>query len=421
MWSDKNWQDDLAWYDAVKQGDSYVISQNLSKHRYNTGKYYFDTYVKDNAGNMQCISSETATYSAGKSDIAISEVTANEKYNVSVSDVSVPGGIKNIKVAAWSDANGQDDVVWYTASKSGSTYTATIDLLKHLGFGKYYIDVYAENSVGTMIYINGTTHTFSFNENISITGKNINSTKTATFRTGKNYSKVQFAVWSNIGGQDDLVWYNASKVSNGTWSCVLKYSNHRTEGIYNLHVYADGKAVLGTTFAFMSSDSFDIGYLSLAVDIANDESHGYTLNVGYDKDYDGSGDFDCASYVSYCLIHSGYYPGASDLPCETMDMREALTDPDVGFVAKPFSYQEFFNGSIILNVGDILLYENPTGGYGHVEFYIGNGQTIGAHSDANLNPTPGDQTGLEISIYTLANNYNSYNYYLRDPNLADKL
>lgn len=54
-------------------------------------------------------------------------------------------------------------------------------------------------------------------------------------------SRVQFAVWSEEGGQNDLVWYDAAQDSNGNWTASIPLSKHATEGIYQIHTYADGK------------------------------------------------------------------------------------------------------------------------------------------------------------------------------------
>jgi hypothetical protein len=51
-------------------------------------------------------------------------------------------------------------------------------------------------------------------------------------------SKVQFAVWGNAGGQNDLQWYTAAKTGTNMYQAVLSVSNHREAGAYNIHVYA---------------------------------------------------------------------------------------------------------------------------------------------------------------------------------------
>ena len=65
-----------------------------------------------------------------------------------------------------------------------------------------------------------------------------------------NIRQVQFAVWSDQNGQDDLIWYNAEKKNTGEWTKAVKIKNHKTLGIYNVHAYitlANGKRVTKTT------------------------------------------------------------------------------------------------------------------------------------------------------------------------------
>lgn len=51
-------------------------------------------------------------------------------------------------------------------------------------------------------------------------------------------SKVQFPIWTDKGGQDDLKWQDAVKQADGTWLFVDNAKNHKGElGKYNVHAY----------------------------------------------------------------------------------------------------------------------------------------------------------------------------------------
>lgn len=62
---------------------------------------------------------------------------------------------------------------------------------------------------------------------------------------GKNpYQGVQFATWSDEGGQDDLFWYDAEQNADGSWSYVIDLDEHQTLGRYYIHVYTnDGQKI----------------------------------------------------------------------------------------------------------------------------------------------------------------------------------
>lgn len=49
---------------------------------------------------------------------------------------------------------------------------------------------------------------------------------------------VQFAIWTEKNGQDDLKWHDAVKQKDGTWLLVDSAKNHKNElGLYNIHAY----------------------------------------------------------------------------------------------------------------------------------------------------------------------------------------
>ena len=51
-------------------------------------------------------------------------------------------------------------------------------------------------------------------------------------------TKAECPTWSDKGGQDDLVWHQAT-IKNGTATCHIKRSDHKNEyGLYITHVYA---------------------------------------------------------------------------------------------------------------------------------------------------------------------------------------
>ncbi|WP_298483553.1 dockerin type I domain-containing protein [uncultured Ruminococcus sp.] len=114
-----------------------------------------------------------------------------------------------------------------------------------------------------------------------------------------------------------------------------------------------------------------------AIDIANDDSHGYSQANRNGPDYD------CSSLVSHALSYAGIYSGSA---FTTATMPNIL--PKYGFTY--ISWSQI--GSVSnLQRGDIL-WRN-----GHTEIYIGNNQNVGAHSDRGY-PQPGDQTGTEVSV-----------------------
>ena len=59
-----------------------------------------------------------------------------------------------------------------------------------------------------------------------------------SFAGADAYENLWFVVWSEENGRDDIVWYRGEKQSNNVWSCAVDLAQHRSVGIYNVHVWA---------------------------------------------------------------------------------------------------------------------------------------------------------------------------------------
>ena len=125
----------------------------------------------------------------------------------------------------------------------------------------------------------------------------------------------------------------------------------------------------------------DASYLSWAVSIAEDDSHGYSQAARTGPDYD------CSSFVWYALTEAGYELGS--YPFATGAMPEILTA--AGFEQLPYTGMED------LLPGDILWVHGDEAQ--HTEMYMGDGQVVGASNDLD-GGLPGDQsgTGAEIRV-----------------------
>lgn len=134
-------------------------------------------------------------------------------------------------------------------------------------------------------------------------------------------------------------------------------------------------------------------YLQWAIDIANDDSHGYSQ-----CNRTGNPDYDCSSLVWYSLVEgAGFDAGEmGGYPFSTLN--EASILKKVGFT----EYQ--YTSESELQPGDILLRST------HTEIYVGDGQTVGAHvaETGGKCGTGGDQTGHEIDIGPNRGNWQTY-------------
>ncbi len=128
-------------------------------------------------------------------------------------------------------------------------------------------------------------------------------------------------------------------------------------------------------------------FVQHAIDIANDDSHGYSQYHRWGPD------FDCSSLMYECAYYAGYSVSWED-PRYTGAMIE-------DFTAAGWRCDAFDGNLGDLDIGDILL--NTT--Y-HTGVYIGNGQMVEASCDEYggiAGDNYGDQTGYEIHIGALYN------------------
>ena len=51
------------------------------------------------------------------------------------------------------------------------------------------------------------------------------------------YEQVQFLIWSDEDGQDDIVWYNAELDASGRWTVTVDLRRHKPGDVYTVHVY----------------------------------------------------------------------------------------------------------------------------------------------------------------------------------------
>src|SRR5699024_7461127 len=63
--------------------------------------------------------------------------------------VTDDGSLDRVQMPTWSENGGQDDLIWYTATKSGDTYTINVKTSDHKNdSGKYFTHIYAYDSEG---------------------------------------------------------------------------------------------------------------------------------------------------------------------------------------------------------------------------------------------------------------------------------
>ena len=227
VWSAKNDQDDIVWYKVPSNG------QLTAKYTGDYGTYLIHTYGVVN-GHMVCLSATTIDVPTPTAKATITKESATT-YKVTVTDV--PVYIDSIQVPTWTEANGQDDIQWYKATKAadGSYYVIFSEATHNLEAGTYNVHVYGNSRVtNSLTGLLGTKFTADYQYGdvqvqASLGEKGINITMPSDVSTNLT---VYHAVWSATNDQDDIVWYKVNSSGTTTATYTGDY------GTYLIHTYA---------------------------------------------------------------------------------------------------------------------------------------------------------------------------------------
>lgn len=253
VWSEANGRDDITWYRAIKQTSSeWDRTVDLTRHQ-STGVYNIHVWAGD--GNKPTeFQQSTWIYVPEFNTTRPTPPTATAEVSTDCRTMKVVArnieGYDKVCFPIWSEANGQDDIAWYSAAKQADgTWACTVDLSNHNSTGEYQIHVYGEKNGKRELLTNTTAY-------VEKLPPRVTAEVSADYRTMRlvvtgvdGYDQVYLPMWSEVNGQDDIVWYSAEKQADGTWACTADLSNHNSTGKYLIHVYGrkDGKQELLTS------------------------------------------------------------------------------------------------------------------------------------------------------------------------------
>ena len=254
-WSTANDQDDVQWYTAERRADgTYFKHVSYRNHKNSLGEYNVHLYFVNDAGQLQGAGSAktvvTRAQPQGKIIIQNNNPQTGE-FDIIVSDIVAPDGLKAVYLPTWSSKDDQDDVQWYIAERQADgTYKKHVRAQDHkFSVGEYKVHLYYLNEDGQMQGAGGEKLMVSVApENIRATGKiNIqnNNARTGTFdvvvtnvSNPGGIQAVYLPTWSTDKDQDDVKWYLAQKQANGTYKITVRASDHKlSTGEYKIHLY----------------------------------------------------------------------------------------------------------------------------------------------------------------------------------------
>lgn len=242
IWTDKDGQDDIIWYDATKQSDgNYKVSVNVDKHKGERGTYNIHLYYIESNGKVRGVSGTKTTVAEPSS---AREIIPSQGVYTFKKEVEVKNSPAMAAKTEFTFAKGErirydkvldaDHHQWISyVSYSGTRRYIPIATLTNEGTPKH-------------VQVTGTIHIENkTSQGFDVVVTNVSSTK--------GVKTVKLPVWSSQGGQDDVIWYDAAKQTDGTYKLSVDIRRHKNNrGEYNIHMYyiqSDGslQGVTGTT------------------------------------------------------------------------------------------------------------------------------------------------------------------------------
>ena len=217
------------------------------------GKHLFDhsvDYTGRFTANAKPAADPTEGSLSGKIDIVNNDTMAG-RFDVVISNVKAPNGVRTVSVPIWSETGGQDDLVWYTANRQANgTYTVNVKAADHKNStGLYNVHLYYVQNNGQLTGVGGTSTTVVIGKKnqtpVSADLTIAKSEKEGIFTiTAKNlqgfdgYKEVKIPFWSHANGMKDIIWYTPTRQADGSYTVTAKASDHENaDGKYEAQVF----------------------------------------------------------------------------------------------------------------------------------------------------------------------------------------
>ena len=252
-WSVVGGQDDLIWHKAIRQSDgSYRATIKASEHKNTLGQYQVHVHYLDQNDRRRYVT-ETVVEVQKTSPTGTITIQNNNKetgtFDVIISNVYSPKGVRAVQVPTWSDKDGQDDIRWYEATRQANgEYKVSVKASDHKNStGKYHVHLYYIQNDGSRVGAGTTTTEVEFRNLTTKTQtgiKNVNSgagTYTVTVDQapqGRRIKNIRVAAWSQTH-QENLYWYSTAPSGTHTEVQVSAANHQYQKGNYTTHVYVD--------------------------------------------------------------------------------------------------------------------------------------------------------------------------------------
>ncbi|VTS13688.1 GBS Bsp-like repeat-containing protein [Streptococcus pseudoporcinus] len=280
VWTDKNGQDDLKWYQASQTSAGvYQVLVDIANHHNEKDLYNIHIYGNSTITGGQ-IGLATRTYSNVESKanakIYVIDYAENKtQFTVNVVGSSSTKTLTDVQIAVWSEGNGQDDLAWYKPVISSNMASQIIDIAKHSNTSdNYIIHVYTNYSDGSREGLSLGAYKITKKRvdikapDVSVVNYQASKGKLDVLITQgtKTIKAIRVAAWSEAD-QSNMHWYVTSSLTNNQATVLVNQIYHKLlEGNYTIHTYLD--------FSDNTSRGFNLGQYYFAKPIGLSASQG---------------------------------------------------------------------------------------------------------------------------------------------------
>ncbi len=286
-WSLEGGQDDIVWYPGQRNAldGSWSVTVPLSNHG-SAGEYAAHCYMTA-GGSQSFVGSASFTHQAATGTVKVVSTDQSAGTMVIQATVSSPVGVGSVQLPVWcSSVGGQDDIRWYAMSPTSvdslgrGTYRITVNMANHAyQSGDYAAHLYVTDKIGARAYVDSTSQRLTLPPATVVAKSSSDGLSyTITAKGGRlaSAASVSIPVWSLNGGQDDIVWYPATKNSlTGEWSVKVSVPRHGDTGKYAAHCYM----MLGGSQVFVGETSFTVSRPTGSVKVVSADQSAGTMVI----------------------------------------------------------------------------------------------------------------------------------------------
>ncbi len=149
-----------------------------------------------------------------------------------------PGDHSSVSAAIWSEAGGQDDLIWYPMTENADgNFTVKVNLGVHRSTGRFMVHVFSGDSflAGGSLELEAAVPPSLYVE----ADKDNPNTAELSLYNAFGFTNVRAAVWGSKNYQNDIQWYDLEESVDGLYNTRIDLSAHGEEGFYYFHVYGE--------------------------------------------------------------------------------------------------------------------------------------------------------------------------------------